>query len=166
MIRKDLHAEAQSGTVEATDEEWDAMKRRMTPQRAAKLHVVELHRLHRWGQTLYRAFGHMPYQVGSSLTRADYRDIDVRILLPDEVYETLFPAPDWSSSHLNALRALLCEAISVWGQRETGLPIDFQFDPISKANEMWSRKNGHPRNAIGIGYYTERPAAGESWRLK
>ena len=143
------------------------MKRRMSPGHRAKMHVVEQHRLHRWGQVLYRAFGHMPYQVGSSIDGSEsYRDVDVRVLLPDEVYEALFPAPNWSSSHLNALRVLLCEAISVWGQRETGLPIDFQFDPVSKANEMWSSKNGHPRNAIGVGYYTERPQNGEPWRLR
>jgi hypothetical protein len=31
----------------------------------------------------------------------------------------------------------------------TGLPIDFQFQRQTNANEEFSSKNGHPRSAVG-----------------
>lgn len=43
-----------------------------------------------WGANLCRTFpGHVPYLVGSALTRPDYRDVDVRLMLWDDAYVRL-----------------------------------------------------------------------------
>ena len=41
---------------------------------------------------------------------------------------------------------LLVVAISQWLSRQTGLPIDFQFQPMSRANAM----HKGPRHAVGL----------------
>lgn len=113
-------------------------------------------RLERWGRELYRATGEMPYLVGSSLDRRDFRDVDVRMILDDDLFDTLFPYPKPGVLRNQALWAMLCEALSVWGAHETGLPIDFQFQPMRTANSKDPRELGGPatrRNAIGIGQY-------------
>jgi len=42
---------------------------------------------------LVQAFD-VPYLVGSSLQRPDFRDVDVRLILPDEEYDALFPGSE------------------------------------------------------------------------
>jgi hypothetical protein len=44
--------------------------------------------------------------------------------------------------------AALCMAVSAWGQAFTGLPIDFQFQPVAWANETYGR--GHIREPLGV----------------
>jgi len=97
------------------------------------------------------------YLVGSSLQRRDFRDVDVRMIMENDAYDKLFPGaidrPD-----LNAYWSLTCVTIADWLARETGLPIDFQIQRQSVANELFpARKNlgegppqDHPRNALGI----------------
>ncbi len=103
-------------------------------------------------QPLVAAFGHCGlYQVGSSLQRPDWRDIDLRYILEDAEFAKLFPAagdhwefdPRW---------LLMTTAISQWLSKQTGLPIDFQFQPQTHANE---RHKG-PRNAIGLRISAQR----------
>ena len=77
----------------------------------------------------YDSYGVM--LVGSCLERRDYRDVDVRCVLPDEEFESLFP-----KDHSQVLRPrwqVQCLAISAWLRDLTGLPIDFQFQKISAA---------------------------------
>jgi len=97
-------------------------------------------------QHLCEAFGHYGcYQVGSSLERPDWRDVDVRYILPDEEFAKLFPdaGDHWE---FDPRWLLLTTAISDWLRKQTDLPIDFQFQPQTHAN---ARHNG-PRNAVGM----------------
>lgn len=97
-------------------------------------------------QHIHDAFGGFGcYQVGSSLNRADWRDIDVRLIMTDAEFDALFPnaANYWEQ---DPRWLLMTVAISDWLKKQTGLPVDFQFQPQTHANE---RHKG-PRNAIGI----------------
>lgn len=99
-------------------------------------------------QHLRQAFGGCgAYQVGSSLARADYRDVDVRLILEDEAFHRLFPdAHDRGSWEFDPRWLVMTVAISTWLSRETGLPIDFQFQPQTHANEH----HRGPRNPLGL----------------
>lgn len=77
------------------------------------------------------------YLVGSVLCRPDHRDVDIRLILPDEVF-----AAHYASA---AKRLYLNLAVSLWGQKVTGLPIDFQIQDRTRANERYPGQ----RNAIG-----------------
>jgi hypothetical protein len=85
------------------------------------------------------------YIVGSVLERADWRDVDIRMILQDDVFAEHFPdsGDHWEN---DAKWLLLTTAISEWLSKKSSLPIDFQFQPQSHANE---RHKG-PRSAIGI----------------
>jgi hypothetical protein len=89
--------------------------------------------------------GYGLYQVGSSLERADWRDVDLRYILDDEEFARLFPdaGEHWE---FDPRWLLLTTSISAWLSKQTGLPIDFQFQPQAHANERHSK----PRNALGI----------------
>lgn len=85
------------------------------------------------------------YQVGSTLERADWRDVDIRLMMPDEVFAREFPNAGDHWEH-DARWLLLTVAISEYLSKRTGLPIDFQFQPQTAANKRHTGK----RNAIGI----------------
>jgi hypothetical protein len=86
------------------------------------------------------------FLVGSSIQRRDFRDVDVRCMLADEMFDAMFPnAPD-GPSHWNARWSLLCVTISQWLSKQTGLPIDFQFQKRSVANERFDGQ----RQALGL----------------
>ena len=92
--------------------------------------------LERWAQWIADAFGVKPYLVGSSVGRKDWRDIDVRLMLDDEQWQ------HWIGDARQPYRcdprwSLLCSALSAHGSQQTGLPIDFQIQRISEANEMY-----------------------------
>ncbi|HEY4136505.1 MAG TPA: hypothetical protein VGO34_14970 [Alphaproteobacteria bacterium] len=99
-------------------------------------------------QDINRAFGGFGcYLVGSALERADWRDIDVRFIMTDAEFDKEFPGtrergiwefdPKW---------LLMTVAISERLSKLTGLPVDFQFQPQTHANE---RHKGR-RNALGM----------------
>lgn len=101
------------------------------------------------GWTVFQAFESMPYLVGSSLDRQDYRDVDIRVILDDDEFAKMFPHqpadprgkcndPGWE---------FICAAISEWMRARTGLPIDFQIQQRTAANETFK---GQKRNACGI----------------
>lgn len=96
-------------------------------------------------QHLVRAFGHGLYQVGSSLERPCWRDVDLRHILTDEDFAKLFPdaGDHWE---FDPRWLLLTTSISAWLSKHTGLPIDFQFQPMSHANARHSK----PRNPVGL----------------
>lgn len=108
-------------------------------------------RLEDWCRMVRAIFGsaHGPYLVGSATERADYRDVDIRILVPDRTFDRLF------RHRLEAVR-YVNRAFSVWGQRETGLPIDFQVQRMTEANAEFSK----PRNAMGVRDWTIIPTSG------
>src|ERR1041385_5064435 len=77
-----------------------------------------------------KSCGHC-YLVGSSLDRPDWRDVDIRFIMPDAEFAALFPkAPlDNASWECDGRWLLMTAAISERLSRLTGLPIDFQFQP-------------------------------------
>ena len=95
-------------------------------QRVNWLRVEEVRSLDHWCRNLRRMFptAHGVYLVGSTLTRADYRDVDIRIVFPDG------KAP--KRIDLKDLHMLL----SQWGERQTGLPIDCQTQTMSESSEF------------------------------
>lgn len=75
--------------------------------------------------------GYGVFLVGSCLDHNDFRDVDV--------HETQVLRPRWQ---------VQCLALSAWLHTLTGLPIDFQFQKISVANE---RFDGEQR--VPLGHY-------------
>ncbi|MGY5048266.1 hypothetical protein ACWDE0_21940 [Streptomyces sp. 900105755] len=91
------------------------------------------------------AYGHVPYLVGTAARFKQWRDVDVRVMIPDDEFDALFP--DYAElNQLDPRWALLCAAISELGRIRTGLPIDFQFQRLTDAN---TRYNG-PRHPLGV----------------
>ena len=96
-----------------------------------------------------KAFGgHACYLVGSALERPDWRDVDVRMMLDDEEFEKLFPdAPTQNASwEMDTRWRLLTVSLSKLLQDMTGLPVDFQIQPTTFANE----KHKGTRHPLGI----------------
>jgi hypothetical protein len=91
--------------------------------------------LNKFGVILRDYFGHVPYHVGSSLTSKDWRDVDVRLILPDDEFTALFGTNH--SSETNPKLAAVTLAFAALGQQMTGLPIDFQIQPQTWANERY-----------------------------
>lgn len=90
--------------------------------------------LEAFGQAVADAFGHCPYHVGSSATSKTWRDVDVRLILDDDRFHALFPGFA-SAHHIDAWWSLFCAAMSELGRARTGLPIDFQVQSMTEANE-------------------------------
>lgn len=88
------------------------------------------------------------YVVGSVLERPDWRDVDVRLIMKDEAFAALFPDCHWEANawESDPRWLLLTVALSRWLSAHTGLPVDFQFQPQSKANERYKGR----RNAMGM----------------
>jgi hypothetical protein len=82
------------------------------------------------------------YQVGSSLESGDYRDIDVRLILNDEEFASLF------RDRHPVFWELLCIAIGDYLRQRTGLNIDFQIQAQTEANE---KHRSALRSALGMG---------------
>lgn len=112
---------------------------------AAGVGMPALLHLNAFGREIDEAFGHLPYLVGSAARGKTWRDVDVRLILPDEEFDALFPdyAPP---GRVNGRWALLCAAISELGKLRTGLPIDFQIQRMSEANERYDGV----RHALGV----------------
>lgn len=91
-------------------------------------------RLQEFGEHVRRAFGHIPYHVGSSLTeKQGWRDVDVRLILPDEEYAALgYGEPD--REHYSARWVSTILAWSTFGRVLTDLPVDFQIQQRTHAN--------------------------------
>jgi hypothetical protein len=101
-------------------------------------------------QDLIRAFGggddaYGIYLVGSALERADWRDVDVRMIMTDEGFVRLFPDAQqhWE---MDPRWIWMTVSISERLSRLTGLPIDFQFQSQSHANKC----HEGPRQALGM----------------
>jgi hypothetical protein len=112
--------------------------------RHSYLSTVELLRLDRACRDLW----HMArdndggvYLVGSVNQRPDFRDVDVRMILPDLAFDRLFGREP-------GLWGLFCYAVSRQLGADTGLPIDFQVQRQTQANEHHGTRN--PLGLIGI----------------
>lgn len=109
--------------------------------------------LQQFGEHLFQAFGHVPYWVGSSLgeEKTAWRDVDVRILIPDEEYAARgFGEPSGfpQNCHSNGRWVSTVLAWSCFGKHLTGLPIDFQIQPLTWANANEGRHAGKARGAL------------------
>ena|SRR5437899_7566160 len=102
--------------------------------------------LHEFGSQVWSAFGEPPYLVGSALEKkTGWRDVDVRVILGDEEY-VAWGLGDPTRPHDNAKWTSLCLAYSELGRKMTGLPIDFQIQQRTYANDKFKRS----RSALGL----------------
>lgn len=85
------------------------------------------------------------YLVGSALEKQDWRDVDIRLIMPDEIFNKEFPDAGNHWEH-DAKWIILTVSISDWLSKQTGLPIDFQFQPQTHAN----LKHSGTRSAVGL----------------
>jgi hypothetical protein len=80
-----------------------------------------------------------PYLVGSVWTTKDFRDVDIRCMLDPDDFKATFGN--------DRERLLLTNAAySIMLQRQTGLPVDFQFQDRDEANAEFDG----PRNPLGL----------------
>lgn len=116
-------------------------------KRANYLPVPHVFNLNQACMVLSEAFGYGVYLVGSSLHKRDYRDVDVRAILPDEEYDRLFPGIGIEQHH--PLWSVMCASISLFLEKATGLPVDFQIQRQTEANEKYKGA----RHALGMFVY-------------
>lgn len=94
-----------------------------------------------------RAFGGFGcFLVGSALDRPDWRDIDIRLIMPDDEFAALFPNAGRLAWEIDPRWLLMTVAISERLSKVTGLPVDFQFQPMTHANERFKGR----RNSMGM----------------
>jgi hypothetical protein len=98
-----------------------------------------------FGREINDAFGHLPYLVGTASVGKVWRDVDVRLILPDDEFDALFP-PVEAGRFPDGLWSLLCAAISELARQRTGLPVDFQIQRQSYANDRFPGV----RQALGL----------------
>lgn len=99
-----------------------------------------------FGREVYDAFGSHAYLVGTAARSKTWRDVDVRVILDDEDFERQIgklTRPNCLNLRWNAL----CLAFAARGREVTGLPIDFQIQQRSDANEQY---RGEVRHALGL----------------
>lgn len=98
------------------------------PIRAVYLLMSDLAAVDTWAEDLRRLFRGEDlvgtYIVGSALRTSAYRDVDIRLVVDDNVAGAL-------ASMLDIKRLNL--ALSTWGQRMTGLPIECQVQSLTEA---------------------------------
>ncbi len=109
-------------------------------------------------QHINAALGHYGcYLVGSSMERADWRDVDVRFIMGDEDFAALFPAVDLNTGsaiwEFDPRWLLFNTAICQWLRTQTGLPIDFQIQPQTFANARHDKQ----RSAVGLRIAKQEP---------
>lgn len=80
------------------------------------------------------------YNVGTSVRLGSYRDVDVRTILPDEMYDALVAAVGADGI------AFLGLAIGQYLHSLTEMPIDYQIQRQTEANELHKGS----RNPVGI----------------
>jgi hypothetical protein len=122
--------------------------------RRCYLSTADLYRLDLACTTLFQFCREMDgpagiYLVGSVEERPDFRDVDVRMILADADFDAQF-------GHSPGLWSLFCYAVSRWLADDTGLPIDFQVQRMTEANE----NHPGPRNALGMAARGARSFAG------
>jgi len=95
------------------------------------------------------------FLVGSSLLKRDYRDVDIRTILDDEEFKRLFPN---GGTERDAFWSLTCASISMWLSQHSGLPVDYQIQSMTEANEKFKGE----RCAVGLFLTTTRPIEGRA----
>lgn len=79
------------------------------------------------------------YLVGTALMSADWRDVDVRMIMADDEFDATFSNP--------LLWEAFCLTATSWLRSQTGLPIDFQVQRMTEAND----KHNGPLNHLSGG---------------
>ena len=103
-------------------------------------------KLQEFGSHLWAVFGKPAMHVGSSLTeKRDWRDVDVRMILADDEWEAWGLGDPKRPSDSHKWHAL-CMAFSALGKEMTGLPIDFQIQQMTRANNLYDGQ----RAALGL----------------
>jgi len=119
-------------------------------RRSYFLSPPDFHRLNWACVPITHAFGEPPYLVGSALTRPDFRDIDIRLILDDEAVERMFNTngKHFDDGEPGRVRLLLNIALSDLIQKAANppRPIDFQIQSMTEANVP---EHG-VRNPLGI----------------
>lgn len=92
--------------------------------------------LEAFGREINDAFGYLPYLVGSAATGKEWRDVDVRLMLPDDEFDALFPTHTRPARH-DGRWGLICAALSELAKARSGLPVDFQIQRMSWANDHY-----------------------------
>lgn len=100
-----------------------------------------------FGEVLHDIFGVRAYMVGSATTSTTWRDVDVRVLLRDDDFAVWFPNQQPGHERFDRKWRGLCMALSALGQQMTGLPIDFQIQQQTTAND---RYKGGRRDPLGL----------------
>lgn len=113
---------------------------------AAGVGMPALIHLDAFGREIDEAFGHLPFLVGSAARSKQWRDVDVRLILPDDEFDALFPRHT-KPAFTDGRWSLMCAAIAELGRARTGLPIDFQIQRMTDANELYG---GGVRHALGL----------------
>lgn len=91
------------------------------------------------------AFG-VPYLVGSSTKRPDWRDVDLRVIQDDDEYRALFNAnPAAPNPEHNMRWSIICSLVSLHLSKVSELPVDFQIQSQTQANAYEG-----PRNPMGL----------------
>lgn len=90
------------------------------------------------------------YHVGSSLERADWRDVDIILIMDDADFRREFPGAGPAMKHYeHDLKWLINSiAISGWLSELAGVPVDFKIQPKSIANEQHKGL----RSALGMNF--------------
>lgn len=116
-------------------------------KRKSGLSTLDLWRLEHACQPVWTGFGTgtagCTYLVGTAQTGGEYRDVDVRTILPDDEFDRLFGGENGRD-----LWALICISIGRMVAADTGLPIDFQVQRMTEANEKYQGQ----RNPVGHGH--------------
>jgi hypothetical protein len=117
---------------------------------ASYLTTLEFAKLNHALLPIAEAFGGHTYLVGSVQESREFRDVDVRTILDDEDFDARFKD--------ELFWGIFCMGITTYLQNVTGLPLDYQVQRRTEANEKHSRENGGTfRNPIGT---RARPFAG------
>lgn len=119
------------------------MSEEVKKHRASYLTVSQQFDLNVACRALRIPFGCCTYHVGSSLTKPDYHDVDVRCILDDAEYDKMFGNVEGGQGQARLL--FLNTTISEWIGGKTGLPIDFQFQKMTEANDKFKGT----RNFVG-----------------
>lgn len=119
------------------------------------LSTLELHELDEACRPFLQAFGEHPYLVGSVNQRPDYRDVDVRLILADAEFDALF-------GERPGVWALLSRLGTTFLRQRTGLPVDFQVQRQTQANEKFGDLGKTPRNPLGSRSLLEYAGGGDA----
>jgi hypothetical protein len=103
-------------------------------KRSVWLTTYDLHRLDLAVSPLRRLCPDI-YLVGTVLTEPNWRDVDIRMIMSDDEFDEVF------SNSL--LWEVFCLTTTAWLRSETNLPIDFQVQRMTEANEKHNKIRNH-----------------------